>query len=78
MSQEECELTVMLFEHRHDGPVWQVAWAHPKFGCILASCSYDGRVVIWKEENGAWSKIKEFHGHSASSKWHFIEMLDGM
>jgi protein transport protein SEC13 len=27
--------------HRHEGPVWQVAWAHPKFGNILASCGYD-------------------------------------
>ena len=25
----------------HVGPVWQVAWAHPKFGNLLASCSYD-------------------------------------
>lgn len=25
----------------HEGPVWQVAWAHPKFGTKLASCSYD-------------------------------------
>ena len=27
----------------HEGPVWQVGWAHPKFGTLLASCSYDGR-----------------------------------
>lgn len=33
----------------HQGPVWQVAWAHPKFGNLLASCSYDGSVIIWKE-----------------------------
>lgn len=30
--------------------MWQVAWAHPKFGSLLASCSYDGRVIIWKEQ----------------------------
>ena len=24
-----------------------MAWAHPKFGNLLASCSYDRRVVIW-------------------------------
>jgi len=28
----------------HEGPVWQVAWAHPKYGSILASCSYDRKV----------------------------------
>ena len=24
--------------------MWQVAWAHPKFGNIVASCSYDRKV----------------------------------
>jgi protein transport protein SEC13 len=33
----------------HEGPVWQVAWAHPKFGSILASCSYDRQVIVWRE-----------------------------
>ena len=28
----------------HEGPVWQLSWAHPKFGNILASCSYDRKV----------------------------------
>ena len=28
-----------LRDRRHDGPVWQVAWAHPKFGTLLATCS---------------------------------------
>ncbi|KAK0532699.1 GTPase-activating protein S13 [Tilletia horrida] len=37
----------------HEGPVWQVAWAHPKFGAILASCSYDGKVLIWKDNSAA-------------------------
>lgn len=42
----------------HQGPVWQVAWAHPKFGNILASCSYDRKVIIWKEGNtNDWSKM---------------------
>ena len=30
----------------HVGPVWQVAWAHPKFGNLLASCSYDRYFII--------------------------------
>jgi len=57
----------------HDGPVWQVSWAHPKFGNILASCSYDGKVIVWREgnpsANGApakWDKIKEHTLHNAS------------
>ncbi|KAH8105308.1 WD40-repeat-containing domain protein [Cristinia sonorae] len=55
----------------HTGPVWQVAWAHPKFGHILASCSYDGKVIIWKEQTGQpggtqWLKINEHTLHAAS------------
>ena len=41
----------------HQGPVWQVAWAHPKFGNILASCSYDRKVIIWKGSGGQWTKL---------------------
>lgn len=36
----------------HTGPVWCVAWGHPKFGSILASASYDGKVAIWREVAG--------------------------
>ncbi|CAL5325765.1 unnamed protein product [Camellia sinensis] len=51
----------------HQGPVWQVAWAHPKFGSILASCSYDGRVIIWKEGNqNEWTQAHVFTEHKSS------------
>ncbi|KAJ3200302.1 GTPase-activating protein S13 [Clydaea vesicula] len=52
----------------HKGPVWQVAWSHPKFGNLLATCSYDSTVFIWKDpgNNGKWVKIKEHCAHSAS------------
>jgi protein transport protein SEC13 len=47
--------------------VWQVAWAHPKFGAVLASCSYDRKVIVWKEEQpGQWRKIYEYAGHEMS------------
>ena len=35
----------------HDGPVWHLAWAHPEFGNVLASCSYDRQVFVWKEHS---------------------------
>ncbi|KAI5804395.1 WD40-repeat-containing domain protein [Geopyxis carbonaria] len=50
----------------HDGPVWQVSWAHPKFGNILASASYDGKVFIWQERQGQFSKLTEHANHHAS------------
>lgn len=56
VSNEQCTLLAEL--RGHEGPVWQVAWSHPKYGSCLASCSYDGHVLIWKEvaENN-WQKI---------------------
>lgn len=40
----------------HDGPVWEVAWAHPQYGAVLASCSYDGSVRVSREDRpGIWS-----------------------
>ncbi|KAL6552995.1 Protein transport protein S13 A [Orobanche gracilis] len=51
----------------HQGPVLQVSWAHPKFGSVLASCSYDGKVIIWKEGNqNEWSQLQIFDDHRSS------------
>ncbi|GAA5976766.1 hypothetical protein JCM11641_000865 [Rhodosporidiobolus odoratus] len=64
----------------HEGPVHALAWAHPSFGSILASCSFDGKVFIWKENDGTapaqghqqghqqgrWTKVKEHLLHTAS------------
>ena len=52
----------------HEGPVWQVAWANPKFGSILASCSYDRKVILWKEgpDTNVWSQFQVFTEHEAS------------
>lgn len=63
-STSKQSLTLSLCSH--EGPVWQVAWAHPMYGNILASCSYDRKVIIWKEENGTWEKTHEHTGHDSS------------
>jgi protein transport protein SEC13 len=49
----------------HDGPVWQVAWAHPKFGNVLASCGYDGKVVLWRDNASAIAAASG--GHPAAN-----------
>ena len=51
----------------HDGPVWQISWAHPKFGVLLASCSYDRSVVIWKQdERQQWQQVLKYPKHLSS------------
>lgn len=49
----------------HSGPVWQIAWAHPKFGTVLASCSYDRKVIIWRK-GYEWTKWYEYCAHDSS------------
>lgn len=34
------QITLLADLNGHEGPVWQVAWAHPKFGSLLASCRW--------------------------------------
>jgi len=34
----------------HRAAIWKVDWAHPEFGQVLASCSDDRTVIIWKEK----------------------------
>ena len=55
---EKYNLTATLTPH--EAPVWQIAWSHPKFGNLLASCSYDGWIFIHKETSpNVWSKYYE-------------------
>lgn len=51
----------------HEGPVWNVAWAHPQYGTVLASCSYDRQVYVWKEHAPQhWGLIHKYLGHEGS------------
>lgn len=55
----------------HSGSmVRKVTWAHPDFGQLLGTCSFDGRAAIWEEEQPpllnksndtslTWSKITD-------------------
>lgn len=60
----------------HEGAIWCVSWAHPKFGTLLASSSYDGRVHIYRESpssqqpqsqsSSSWSLVFTSTIHTAS------------
>jgi len=55
----------------HLGSVWKVAWAHPEFGQILASCSVDRTICIWEEPKEGEVDDK------GERKWHKrAELLD--
>lgn len=42
----------------HEGPIWTVCWAHPRYGSLLASASFDHRVILWKEgSDGQWMQV---------------------
>ena len=30
--------------------MWKVTWAHPEFGQVLASCSFDRTAAVWEEQ----------------------------
>lgn len=65
--QGESDYTLNATLTGHDGPVWEVAWAHPRWGTVLASCSYDGSVLVYREENaGNWIADYKWSGSSGS------------
>uniref|UniRef100_H3AFD6 SEH1 like nucleoporin n=1 Tax=Latimeria chalumnae TaxID=7897 RepID=H3AFD6_LATCH len=43
------DLALMFFLQTHSGSVWRVTWAHPEFGQVLASCSFDRTAAVWEE-----------------------------
>lgn len=47
----------------HSGSVWRVTWAHPEFGQVLASCSYDRMAAIWEEIAGSTTPSQRRQGH---------------
>eukprot|EP01117_Protostelium_nocturnum_P015918 TRINITY_DN6204_c1_g1_i1.p1 TRINITY_DN6204_c1_g1~~TRINITY_DN6204_c1_g1_i1.p1 ORF type:complete len:316 (-),score=59.73 TRINITY_DN6204_c1_g1_i1:69-1016(-) len=51
VEEEEGNEWKLTFEWKaHSGSIWKVAWAHPEFGNVIASCSFDRTVCIWEEE----------------------------
>lgn len=48
----------------HKGPVWQICWAHPRYGNILASCSFDRKVAVWlMDKNNEWREVTSHSEH---------------
>jgi protein transport protein SEC13 len=70
---------VLILPLLHCRPNQTPKQAHPKFGTLLASSSYDGKILIWRETastglstgpqqsaSTTWAKVFEFAVHTAS------------
>ena len=33
----------------HSASVWRVEWAHPDYGQVLVTCSFDRTAIVWEE-----------------------------
>ncbi|GAU91227.1 hypothetical protein RvY_03528 [Ramazzottius varieornatus] len=44
----------------HEDAVWQVSWAFPLHGTVLASCGYDRKIIIWRQDGRQWSIVYEY------------------
>ena len=51
----------------HDAAVTKVAWAHPEFGTILASSSFDRTVKVW--EQTSYSDADSQTNGTSGSRW---------
>ncbi|EJD05418.1 WD40 repeat-like protein [Fomitiporia mediterranea MF3/22] len=54
----------------HDATVTKVSWAHPIYGPVIASCSFDGTVKVWEQVHV--DSVSDASGTGASSgntKW---------
>lgn len=49
----------------HRDSIWRLSWASPEFGQVLASCSEDGSVCVFEEQESALSA----QDNGSTSKW---------
>ena len=71
----KSQLTTIPHSQAHDAAVSKVSWAHPEFGSIIASSSFDRTVKIWEqspvspqEVNGTTASATHPPG-TFSSRW---------
>ena len=46
----------------HEGPIWQVSWAHPKYESVIATGGYDHFLRVWKRDhNNNWNESNKVY-----------------
>lgn len=55
----------------HDAAITKVSWAHPEFGTIIASASFDRTVKIWEQTSYSDSdpQVNGASSSSSGSRW---------
>ena len=59
-------------QQAHDAAISKVSWAHPEFGTVLASSSFDRTVKVWEQIPVTESDAPQVNGSggaAGSSKW---------
>jgi nucleoporin SEH1 len=54
-------------DQAHDAAVTKLSWAHPEFGSVLASSSFDRTVKIWEETPADNAEQPQTNGASAAA-----------
>lgn len=65
-SEAACWACSAILEHTHTKTIRSVAWSPG--GLSLATASFDGTTVIWRQSNGAWEQVAILEGHENEVK----------
>jgi nucleoporin SEH1 len=69
--QSTSPCILLTCSQAHDAAVTKVSWAHPEFGSIIASSSFDRTVKVWEQTSytDADPQLNGTSGSSSSSRW---------
>lgn len=69
-----CFLTTFLYFQiqAHEAAVLKCCWAHPEFGNVIASCSFDRSIRVWEEVTSAADKNSS---NGSGQKWSEVARL---
>ena len=72
-------LTTMSYAQAHDAAISKISWAHPEFGTILATASFDRTVKVWEQTSSTDADGAQVNGagvgSSSGTRWTERAML---
>uniref|UniRef100_A0A914GY48 Nucleoporin SEH1 n=1 Tax=Globodera rostochiensis TaxID=31243 RepID=A0A914GY48_GLORO len=54
---------------KHGGAVWKVRFAHPEYGQVLATCSFDNTIQIYDKDAADMADIRPITGADSTNGW---------